>query len=389
MEEGGFSCNLFVEKPSTLFDCPVCFEVLKNPVQCQFGHAFCLFCISESFKRVHECPVCKIALDNIDLMSKSLIVSQMIGELDTLCPSNFENKTQIGGISSDECVKEVCAWTGPLHSRNHHYKEDCGYYRVKCPNGACEVELERRHIDKHVENCVFTSRPCPHCLEFCGDEHIKHYMRDEMEVHVSHDCEYVPTECALCKKLVPKHELLHIHNSMCPDVIVPCPLHQLQACSSSCPVEGKRIDIKEHITNGRDWLEVVTETTLVCQERLAKFECKETDLKAKQKNRKAKNKENRKNKSISGDDSAPALADTTRSTTNSSGEQSITSHSTTMTVQPAIQISTLARTKEATGRWRVTAGDPLPDNFDIQTEGNAIEQALAQLVQQGRNGIGL
>lgn len=49
----GFDDNIFVQPPASIFTCPVCHDVLDNPVAgCVEGHSFCLACVLDQ----QQCP---------------------------------------------------------------------------------------------------------------------------------------------------------------------------------------------------------------------------------------------------------------------------------------------------------------------------------------------
>ena len=53
------SVRVPVEPILQLFECPVCFEDVKEAQVTKCGHVFCKACLEECLNRRHECPHCK------------------------------------------------------------------------------------------------------------------------------------------------------------------------------------------------------------------------------------------------------------------------------------------------------------------------------------------
>lgn len=48
-----------------LFSCPICLEILFNPITTICGHNFCRDCINTSLLSIKNCPCCRVDIGNI------------------------------------------------------------------------------------------------------------------------------------------------------------------------------------------------------------------------------------------------------------------------------------------------------------------------------------
>jgi hypothetical protein len=49
----------FVKPQSRELKCPICFDIMKNPVQCLKGHNFCRRCILQYLVQSKRCSTCR------------------------------------------------------------------------------------------------------------------------------------------------------------------------------------------------------------------------------------------------------------------------------------------------------------------------------------------
>ncbi|EJW84767.1 hypothetical protein WUBG_04321 [Wuchereria bancrofti] len=66
-ESSTFSTSTYEHLPSvslkSLYDCPICFQLFREPYSTLCGHSFCRECISAHLERSLRCPVCSQGLD--------------------------------------------------------------------------------------------------------------------------------------------------------------------------------------------------------------------------------------------------------------------------------------------------------------------------------------
>ncbi|XP_063050757.1 tripartite motif-containing protein 16-like [Engraulis encrasicolus] len=69
-----------------IFDCPICLDLLKEPVTLTCGHSYCLRCIEECWneedvKGVYSCPKCRHAFTQRPDLKKNIIISELVDQL--------------------------------------------------------------------------------------------------------------------------------------------------------------------------------------------------------------------------------------------------------------------------------------------------------------------
>jgi hypothetical protein len=84
--------NLFTQPLSIHLDCPICFNVMKDPVLCPTqGHTFCRLCILQHLDRSKTCPTCREPLMKDQLLPNRVLLS-MIEDAEVHCFSYTTSK---------------------------------------------------------------------------------------------------------------------------------------------------------------------------------------------------------------------------------------------------------------------------------------------------------
>ncbi|XP_048064357.1 tripartite motif-containing protein 29-like [Megalobrama amblycephala] len=114
------------------FSCPVCLDLLKNPVTIPCGHSYCMSCITgcwnqDDQKGVYSCPQCRQTFTPRPALGKNTILAEMVEKL---------KKTKLqaavpAGSGDVEC--DIC--TG----RKHKAVKSC----LVCLESYCQTHFER------------------------------------------------------------------------------------------------------------------------------------------------------------------------------------------------------------------------------------------------------
>uniref|UniRef100_A0A8C1TJ05 FinTRIM family, member 55 n=1 Tax=Cyprinus carpio TaxID=7962 RepID=A0A8C1TJ05_CYPCA len=119
------------------FSCPVCLDLLKDPVAIPCGHSYCMSCITDCWdqedqKRVYSCPQCRQTFSPRPALGKNTILAEVVEKL---------KKTKLkaavpagpGDVACDICT-----------GRKHKAVKSC----LACLESHCQTHFER-HEEFH------------------------------------------------------------------------------------------------------------------------------------------------------------------------------------------------------------------------------------------------
>ena len=130
---------LFVEetkKNLEALQCPVCFEIVLEPVQTSCGHLFCAKCV----RGVTKCPVCR--------------------EQFTSVPDHFNNRRVRSLRVKCPFTANRCKWVGDLGDVGDHVAARCKFQTKLCPY--CDfITIQKEKLHKHLTTCNSHTFRCP------------------------------------------------------------------------------------------------------------------------------------------------------------------------------------------------------------------------------------
>ena len=130
---------LFVDetkKNLETLQCPVCFEIVLEPVQTSCGHLFCKKCI----QGVATCPVCRKRF--------------------TSMPDHFNNRRVKSLRVTCPYTANGCKWGGDLGVVGDHEAARCKFQPKPCPY--CDfITVQKVELQKHLVMCDSHTFRCP------------------------------------------------------------------------------------------------------------------------------------------------------------------------------------------------------------------------------------
>ncbi|PAA62246.1 hypothetical protein BOX15_Mlig027678g3 [Macrostomum lignano] len=209
---------VFLEQLDKKYECPVCGQVLRYPVQFEeCGHRCCSSCLPDLLRVAPRCPLDQVAIDK-----DKVYVDKA-----------FQKETDNLGVKCSFSARG-CPWTGLLLELMAHM-EGCDRMMTTCPM-RCGVEFEKRFLEKHRND------DCPkreiHC-QFCEIRLIAENEAEHLEI-----CPKFLVPCPnKCKRREVARERLteHLENE-CMKQDLNCPF-----ASYGCQFTGKKKAMKEHV----------------------------------------------------------------------------------------------------------------------------------------------
>ena len=193
--------------------CPICLELVSDPVQTSCGHLFCGKCIEGT----KTCPIDR---------------SQFTSHAD-----NFNHRRVRNFKVKCPQKGRGCQWQGVLGDVEEHSNTDCGYVTVVCTNNGCGLKMERREIDTHKRKvCSQRQYNCPYCFQ----------RNTHQEIVTTHftTCPEMPLPCpGGCESgMVMRRNMAEHLSEKCPEELVQC-----RYAIAGCKEAVKRRDLDEHL----------------------------------------------------------------------------------------------------------------------------------------------
>uniref|UniRef100_A0AAR2KQX0 RING-type domain-containing protein n=1 Tax=Pygocentrus nattereri TaxID=42514 RepID=A0AAR2KQX0_PYGNA len=159
------------------FSCPVCLDVLNNPVTTPCGHSFCLVCINgcwdqEDLKGEYSCPQCRRSFTPRPVLSKNVMLAEMMENLkktELRAASPACSPAGPGDVTCDACIGRklravksclVClASFCETHLQPHYQSPAFQKHKLVKASRRLQEQICSQH-EKHLEVYCRTDQQC-------------------------------------------------------------------------------------------------------------------------------------------------------------------------------------------------------------------------------------
>ena len=167
--------NKYIEK----LICPICLDILKNPISCNStkkSHSFCEECINKSLENNDKCPLCRQEFE-FGINKK---VERLLQKLKFKCIYAEEGCPKILDYSIYFKHIDKCGFRDLLYE----CQIDKYFYSEK-KYKKCKYIGTIKKINKHFLKCVFTEYKCPFCDKNIIQANIKKHYETECDILIS------------------------------------------------------------------------------------------------------------------------------------------------------------------------------------------------------------
>ena len=182
---------LFVEETKKSLEnlqCPVCFEIVLEPVQTSCGHLFCKKCVTG----VTRCPACREQFTSVP----DHFNNRRVKSLRVKCPFTANGCKWVGDLGDVGDHKAArceflpkpcpyCDFTTIQEDKFQKHLMTCDSHTFQCPNG-CGAAPSRKNLDQHLEECPEQLVRCKFSILGCDAV----LPRKSMESHVATSAEH-------------------------------------------------------------------------------------------------------------------------------------------------------------------------------------------------------
>ena len=158
--------------------CPICYNILNNPIKCSYypnSHSFCKDCIDKYLEESDYCPICKHYFEYIPNDD----VEQILNKLCFKCAYFKEGCLQILKYSQYFDHLHKCEFKN-INYECHVEKYD--YINQKFVK--CFYKGKIEEIEKHFKNCALLKYKCIFCNKRILKIHLKEHLENTFKITI-------------------------------------------------------------------------------------------------------------------------------------------------------------------------------------------------------------
>ncbi len=163
-------------------NCPICLNLLKDPVTTTCGHSFCMKCIKgcwdqdHSLRRAYSCPTCRTTFNQRPALSRSTVLAEIVEGMKRELPAGP------GDVKCDVCkgrkVKAIKSCLVCLasycqtHIQPHYESESFKKHKLVTASPNLQQHICSQH-HKALEIYCYNDGKCV-CVVCMGNQHSEH-----------------------------------------------------------------------------------------------------------------------------------------------------------------------------------------------------------------------
>lgn len=152
-DEASWSRDRFVDMSDKTFDilkCPICHNMVRDPVMCSNQHHMCKACYQQMCKAMSDAPTCPECRTPIAESTTSRTVRTLVDSCIIRCRYH----------------RNGCLFKTSLDTIDRH-EHRCAYRIDNCPYHPCEFRGDPSQVMDHIKTCLNRHGQCPDCGAYC------------------------------------------------------------------------------------------------------------------------------------------------------------------------------------------------------------------------------
>uniref|UniRef100_A0A671RC86 Tripartite motif-containing protein 16-like n=1 Tax=Sinocyclocheilus anshuiensis TaxID=1608454 RepID=A0A671RC86_9TELE len=169
------------------FMCPVCLDLLKDPVTIPCGHSYCKICITDCWdqedqKGVYSCPQCRQSFGPRPALATNVLLAEMLEKLKKTRLQTADSDAGSGDVECDVCTEvklkavKSCLVCMNSYCQNHLEQHQSFFRSKKHKLTEATGRLQEMICTKHEEPLKLYCRTDQRCICYpcVMDEHKNH-----------------------------------------------------------------------------------------------------------------------------------------------------------------------------------------------------------------------
>ncbi|XP_056616577.1 E3 ubiquitin/ISG15 ligase TRIM25-like [Triplophysa dalaica] len=168
------------------FECPICLQLLKDPVTTACGHSFCMNCLEKFWdvddqKGVYSCPQCRQIFTPRPTLNRSTVLAKLVEKMKKETPPAVEDTPVMGSAGSGDVDCDVCV----------ENKLKAIKFCLVCVAHYCEAHIQTHYKSAALKRHKLVNASSRHSEQICP-QHDK-----PLELYCCQDQQLICMQCAL------------------------------------------------------------------------------------------------------------------------------------------------------------------------------------------------